>query len=358
MSTERAYHLLLVDDEEDNLFLLKRTLERDYTVVCATSAEEALEVFQRQPVDLVLADNRLPGMSGIELCAEIATRWPDTMRIIVTAYTEVKDLLDAINQGQVYQYITKPWDPPQLKITVRRALETFELQQETKRLVSRLWDNFNRLKDNYLRSLVSLVNAIEGHDRFQGGHAQRVRDLCLMLGREVGLTDEQLKNLEWGALLHDLGTHWVSADILQKPSALSDEEMRQVRRHPILGAELLDVSYAFDEVREIILTHHERWDGTGYPAGMAAEEIPLLARIVAICETFDALTSDRPYRAAYSPAEARDVIARSAGTHLDPALVVAFLGLPAVAGDGADPETEDQVEAAEQAEAAGEESAV
>lgn len=335
MGSDRGHRVLLVDDEEENLFLLKRTLERDYDVVAVTSAEEALEVFQRQPVDLLLADNRLPGMTGIALCAEVATRWPDTMRILVTAYTEIKDLLDAINQGQVYQYITKPWDPPQLKLTVKRALETFELQQETKRLVSRLWENFRRLKDNYLRSLVSLVNAIEGHDRYLAGHAQRVRDLCLRLGKEIGLTDVQLEHLEWGALLHDLGTHWVSADILRKPATLSDEEMSQVKRHPLLGAELLDVSYAFDEVREIILTHHERWDGTGYPAGLAGEEIPLLARIVAVAETYDALTSDRPYRGAYTAAEARDVIERSAGTHLDPALVAAFLGLPEIAGGNA-----------------------
>ena len=334
--TDRVHRLLLVDDEEDNLALLKRTLERDYPVVAVTSAEAALEVFGRQPVDLLLTDHRLPGMSGIELCAEVATRWPDTMRIMVTAYTEVSDLLDAINEGKVYQYVTKPWDPPHLKTMVRRALETFVLQQESKQLVSRLWDSFMRLKENYLRSLVSLVNAIEGHDRFLAGHAQRVRDLSLLLGEAIGLPDDQLRHLEWGALLHDLGTHWVSADILQKASALSEEEMNQVRKHPVLGAELLDVSYAFDEIREIILTHHERWDGTGYPSGMAGDAIPFLARIVAVVETYDALTSARPYRGAYSPADARDVIERRAGTHLDPTLVTAFLGIPEIAHDGED----------------------
>ncbi len=322
---ENAHTLLLVDDEEDNLFLLKRTLERDYPVVAVTSAEEALEVFARERVDLLLADNRLPGMSGIQLCAEVANRWPDTARILVTGFTEVRDLLDAINEGQVYQYITKPWDAPQLKLTVRRALEAFELQQETKRMVSRLWENFMRLKDNYLRSLVSLVAAVEGHDRFMAGHSQRVRDYALALGREVGVPEDQLKHLEWGAQLHDLGTHWVSADILRKPSALDEGELAQMRKHPALGAGLLEFSYAFDEVRDIILTHHERWDGSGYPAGLACEEIPLMARIVAVAETYDALTSDRPHRPAYPPAEAREVMARSAGSHLDPTLVDHFL---------------------------------
>jgi putative nucleotidyltransferase with HDIG domain len=324
---ERTHTLLLVDDEEDNLFLLKRTLERDYPVVCVSSAEDALDVFNRQPIDLLIADNRLPGITGIALCGEVARRWPDTMRIIVTGYTEVADLLGAINEGNVYQYVTKPWDAPQLKLTVQRALEAFELQQETKLLVSRLWDNFMRLKDNYLRSLVSLVSAVEAQDRFMAGHAQRVRDLSLKLAREVGVPEDQFKHLEWGALLHDLGTHWVSADILRKPAALDAAELEEMRRHPTLGAELLDFSYAFDEVREIILTHHERWDGSGYPSGIAGEAIPLTARIVSIAETFDALVSDRPHRAAYSIAEARDVVERSAGSHLDPTLVDLFLGL-------------------------------
>ena len=310
---DRTHTLLLVDDEEDNLFLLKRTLERDYPVVCVSSAEEALDVFNRQPVDLLIADNRLPGMTGIALCGEVARRWPDTMRIIVTGYTEVSVLPGPINEGNVYQYVTKPWDAPQLKLTVQRSLEAFELQQETKRLVSRLWDNFMRLKDNYLRSLVSLVSAVEAQDRFMAGHAQRVRDLSLKLAREFGVPEDHYKHLEWGALLHDLGTHWVSADIL--------------RKHPALGAELLDFSSAFDEVREIILTHHERWDGSGYPSGISGETIPLMARIVSIAETFDALVSARPHRPAYSLPEAREVIKRNAGSHLDPTLVDLFVGL-------------------------------
>jgi response regulator RpfG family c-di-GMP phosphodiesterase len=324
---ESGHTLLLVDDEEDNLFLLKRTLERDYPVVAVKSAEEALEVFARERVDLVLADNRLPGMSGIQLCAEIADRWPDTMRILVTGYTEVQDLLGAINEGQVYQYVTKPWDAPHLKLVLRRALEALDLQQETKQLVSRLWENFARLKANYLKSLVSLVGAIESHDPFMVGHSGRVRDLAVALARESGVPEDEIKHLEWGALLHDLGTHWVSADILRKPARLDDEELRQVRRHPPLGAGLLEFSYAFDEVQEIILSHHERWDGTGYPAGLKGDGIPLLARVVAVVETYDALTSTRPHRPAFPDLEAREILERSGGGHLDPLLVEHFLGL-------------------------------
>lgn len=319
--------ILVIDDEEDNLFLLKRTLERDYRVTVVTSAEEALEILNREPIDLVLADNRLPGMTGIQLCAEVARRWPDTIRILVTGYTEVKDLLDAINQGQVYQYVTKPWEAPQLKLTIKRALESFDLAQETKRLVSRLWENFMRIKGNYLQSLSSLVTAVEANDRYMNGHAQRVRDMSVNLGNEVGLTDERLKHLEWGALLHDLGTHWISTEILQKPSPLTDEEREIVQRHPNIGAELLDFSYAFDEVREIIMSHHEWWNGSGYPASLKGEEIPQLARIVAVAETFDALVSERPHRGAYPAETALEILQESAGTHLEPELVDLFVAL-------------------------------
>ncbi|MBM3269906.1 MAG: response regulator [Candidatus Sericytochromatia bacterium] len=334
----RKYTLLVVDDELDNLELLQRTLRRDYRVVPANSGEEALEKLPDLEVDLIITDQRMPGMTGIGLLEKAAEMGCGALGIILTGYTDAQDLMEAINSGYVYRYITKPWEPEELKLTLKRALESHAMSAENKRLM-------RQLRDNHFRVLATLVTALEAKDPYSAGHSHRVKDLALAVGERIGLSAKELEDLGEGALLHDIGEIGVREEVLNKPGKLTEEEFEHVKSHVRLGADMLSFVEEFAGIIPLVQLHHERLDGSGYPFGLKGDQIPMLARILAVVDTFDALVSDRPHRPALARSRAIAVLQQGRGREFDEQVVDTLLHLlahdprfaEATAGEAAQP---------------------
>jgi putative nucleotidyltransferase with HDIG domain len=331
----RSFHvnhkILLVDDEPANLRLLERLFRRDYEVLTATSGEEALRLLSQHDVALVLTDQRMPGMTGVELLKRTAHMRPHMVRIILTGYTDMGALVDAINCGQIYRYLTKPWDNDDLRMTVAQALKhyeanrsRYEMEEANRRLTSRL----QAMAQGVVRAI---ADTLEAKDRYVYGHARRVSGYATAIGRRMRLGVATLEEISLAALLHDVGKISTPDSILLKPFALTEEERAVVRLHSERGARLLAAVPEMDDVATAVRHHHENYDGTGYPAGLSGERIPLASRVIHVADAYDAMTSPRPFRDALDHDSAVRALKEGAGTQFDPEVVSAFCGLEALA---------------------------
>jgi putative nucleotidyltransferase with HDIG domain len=326
-----TYKILVVDDEPANLRLLERLFRRDYSVLTASSGQEALQLLGQHDVALLVTDQRMPGMTGIELLKHIADTRPHMVRMILTGYTDMGALIEAINCGQVYRYVTKPWDNNDLRLTVARALEHYETSKShhelevTNRRLSR------RLREMTQGFVRTIADAMEARDSFVYGHARRVGGYAGAIGRRMHLNVQALETLTLAALLHDVGKIGTPDSVLLKPSALTAEEHAVVKLHAARGARVLAGVPEMGEVAAAVRHHHENYDGTGYPEGLAGEQIPLAARIIRVADAYDAMTSPRQFRDALSHEAAVGELIKKAGTLFDPEAVGAFCKLEALA---------------------------
>jgi response regulator RpfG family c-di-GMP phosphodiesterase len=279
------------------------------------------------PADLVLADISMPDMGGIELLREVKSSYPDLPVILISGLYELALALDALEAG-ADDYLKKPVRPGDIVALVSKYLTPDPRQhQEVQEALRHFLDS--RPPDPKTSEQIKAVFQKLGFKRYETyEHSARVASLCYLFGRHCALSQDALHHLELGALLHDIGKIGIPRNVLLKPGPLTDEEWRVMRLHPAVGYSIL---LAFPELlpeAEVVYCHHERYDGLGYPRGLAAEEIPLGARIFSIVDTFDAITSERPYRAAQSIDVACDEIRKASGSQFDPALVEIFLKLP------------------------------
>jgi putative two-component system response regulator len=306
--------LLLVDDEATNLQVLRHILQDDYRLLFAKDGDKALELANREHPDLVLLDVMMPGMTGFEVCqrlkAEQATRGIPV--IFVTALTDVPDEAKGFEVGAV-DYITKPVSPPIVKARVRTHLSLVRVEE---------------LRETRLQIVQRLGKASEYKDNETGLHVIRMSHYAQILARAAGFAEKAADDLLNAAPMHDVGKIGIPDAILQKPGRLEEDEWAVMRQHPEIGARIIGEhdSPLLTLARSIALTHHERWDGTGYPNGLRGEEIPVEGRIVAIADVFDALTSVRPYKPAWSVEDAVELLRREKGSQFDPELVELFLG--------------------------------
>src|SRR5437868_3232150 len=325
------YKIMIVDDEPANLRLLERLFRRDYQVLTAASGQEALQLLEQHDVALLVTDQRMPGMTGIELLKRTAEFRPHMVRIILTGYTDIGALVEAINCGQVYKYVTKPWNNDQLRLTVARAVEHYEdtrvrheLELTNKRLSQRL--------QQMTRAVVrSISDALEAKDEHLYGHARRVSGYAAAAGRRLRLDTAALEQLALASTLHDIGMIGTPDSVLLKPGPLTDEERACVQTHPERGARMLASVPEMEDVAAAVRHHHERWDGTGYPAGLAGERIPLASRIIRVADAYDAMTNPRPFRDAFGHEAAVARLREEAGRQFDPEVVRAFCELEALA---------------------------
>jgi response regulator RpfG family c-di-GMP phosphodiesterase len=325
-----TYKIMVVDDEPANLRLLERLFRRDYQVLVAASGQEALQLLEQHDVALIITDQRMPGMTGIELLKRTAEFRPHMVRIVLTGYTDIGALVEAINCGQVYKYITKPWNNDQLRLTVERALQHYEttksrheLEVANRRLSARLQE--------MTRAVVrSLADALEAKDESLYGHARRVGGYAVAVGRRMRLDAATLERLSLAAVLHDIGKIGTPDAILLKPSPLTGEERARMQTHAERGARLLAGVPDMEEVATAIRHHHERWDGAGYPAGLAGEQIPLASRVVFVADAYDAMTSPQPFSEPLDHEAAVARLVELSGAHFDPEVVRAFCGLEAL----------------------------
>ncbi|MBV8859798.1 MAG: HDOD domain-containing protein [Acidobacteria bacterium] len=319
-----SYKIMIVDDEPANLRLLERLFRRDYTVISASSGEEALRLLEQHDVALLITDQRMPGMTGIELLKHTAPLRPHMVRIILTGYTDVTSLVEAINCGQVYKYVTKPWDNEVLRLTVSRALEHYETSKSRHELALTNLRLVGRMKEMTRGFVRAIADALEAKDEYVHGHARRVRSYAASVGRQLGLDEEALEQLALAAFLHDIGKIGTPDSILLKPGPLTPDETAQVRRHARRGARMLTGIVGLEGAADAVLHHHEHFDGTGYPDGLSGERIPLLSRIILVADAYDAMTSPRPFREALTHEEAVARLSEGAGTRFDPEVVRVF----------------------------------
>ena len=310
--------ILCVDDDEQVRTLIARVLDSGgHECVAAADVEEARALLAEGRFHAVLCDIDLPGESGLELLRDLRTKHPDVAPIMVTGADEPDVAHRALDLG-AFGYVTKPFRPHELLIDLASALHrrASDVEQRT------------AVRDAYIDTLRRLSRAVEYHDGETGAHIERVGEHAAAIGRTLGLDAARVELLRVAAPLHDIGKIGVPAVLLRKQGPLNDVERIVMQHHTDLGRELLGGSgnELLELAATIAWTHHERWDGSGYPRGLAGEAIPLEGRIVAVADTFDAMTSDRPYRSARSEDEALAVLELERGIVFDPDVVDAFLG--------------------------------
>lgn len=326
--TARQESILIVDDEKVIRGLLNRKLsEKDYECQEAGDAGQALEQLSNNAFGLVILDNKMPGKSGIELLPEIVTGYPDTAVIMATATTDISIAIECMKQG-AYDYITKPFNLEEVVLSVNRALEKRRLVLENNEYHHHLEDivaeQTIKIRALYLSSITALVNALEAKDEYTSGHSQRVSDIAVTIAKEMKLSPEFIDTLRVAGLVHDVGKIGVRELVLNKPSLLTEEELQHTQRHPGIGEHILIPIAGDEEILKLVRGHHEHYDGTGYPDGLKGSQIPLGARILAVADAYEAMTSARPYREMLSEREALAELERCKGTQLDPGIVDAF----------------------------------
>lgn len=314
------YSILAVDEEIENLQLIKRILEKDYNVIISGDANQALEIMEKEEIHLIITDQKIKGVSGLEFLKRSSEINQDSVKIILTSYADTDLLLNTINNSRVFRYILKPWDPAELKIAVKNALETYILTIENKQLVE-------RLKENYSKTLIMLANALEARDSFVQGHSERVAYTSSCIARRLNVSPKDIDLLYSACLLHDIGKIGVPESVLKKTGALDEDDLMYIKAHTAIGERILSPIPDFAEMIPLIRYHHERIDGKGYPDGLMGDDIPLLARIMAVADTFDAITSDRPYRPGKSFDVAIKILEENKGTQLDSQVVDVFIGM-------------------------------
>ncbi len=322
---EMARHkILIVDDEAPNLRLLKRVLGDEHEVLAADGADEALKILAESEVSLIISDQRMPGMNGVQLLEKSQALRPDAIKILITGYTDVQALIDAINLGQVYKYISKPWDADELRLTVRRALETYELQESNVKLLSDLQAALAQLEELSMGTICALANALDAKCDYTSGHSIRVSRIAVALGKSMELSIDELKDIELAGILHDIGKIGVPESVLWKSARLTDEEQAIMSHHPVRSAQIIGGLKGLSRAREYVLHHHEFMDGSGYPDHLKGDQIPLGSRIILVADAYDAMTTDRPYRKAIGHGRALEELRRNAGWQFDHEVVGAL----------------------------------
>jgi putative nucleotidyltransferase with HDIG domain len=306
--------VLFVDDEQYILNSIERIFaDKDVRILKANGAQEALKLIAREKVAVLVTDNLMPGMSGIDLLSKVRELSPDTMRILMTAYADLTTAIDAINRGEIFRFIVKPWKDNILIETVEEGINRYKIIQSLKKADE--------------TTLLSLAQTIELKDHYTRGHCNRVAVHALMIADGLELPEEMKRDIKHGSWLHDLGKIGVPETILNHEGPLNEKEFETVKQHPSWGAEVARQSQLSEVVINIILYHHERYDGKGYPSGFKGEDIPLEARIVAAADVYDALTTDRPYRKGYSMEKAMRIMSSMRGKDFDPEILEVFFSL-------------------------------
>ena len=360
----QARRILCVDDEPNIVAALKRLFRGSgYQVATATRGLEAIAYLEREPVDLVFSDMRMPGMDGTELLAQIRARWPSTARVLLTGYADIGSTIAAINSGEVYRYITKPWDDGEVLATAHQVFERMALEQEKARLeallvtknqaltelnetleekvaarTSELLQLSQKIKKNYLSSIKVFSNLMEWRGGLLSGHSRRVADLARRTTRAMDMSEADQQDAFIAGLMHDIGQIGLPDALLARPvPKLSEEESIQYRRHASLGEQALMALDDMQVVASIIRSHHERHDGLGYPDGLAGGMIPMGAAILAVVDTYDDLLIGHLSSTPLNAADARSMIARGRGTQFHPEVVDVFLQMLLKAAPGVEP---------------------
>lgn len=324
--------VLLVDDTKANIDILVQTLKDDFKLGVALDGKKAIDYVNNNHVDLILLDVLMPEVDGFSVCRELKKNrfTTDIPIIFITAMDAPEHKTKGFEMGAV-DYITKPFDISEVKARVKThltlVLAQAELKEQNLILEKKVKERTKELEETQIEIINRLGLASEYRDEGTGQHVRRMSEYCRMLGRSAGMAEDDYELLALASTMHDAGKIGIADDILLKPGALNDLEWEEMKNHSKIGGKLLSGSNSkvMQLAETIAKTHHERWDGKGYFQGLKGEEIPLCGRIVCICDVFDALVSERPYKRAWSVDEAMEEIGQWSGTHFDPVLADKFI---------------------------------
>jgi response regulator RpfG family c-di-GMP phosphodiesterase len=324
--------ILVVDDEETIRELLDDTLSQEgYECLTAAGVNEAVARLDRESFDLVICDIKMPGRSGLELLQIIKEKYPDTATLMATAVAELTPAIESLKMG-AHDYLVKPFNLSEIAVSVKMALHANQLERENREyqlhLEERVKEQTLAIREMFLGGIRALIEALEAKDEYTRGHSQRVVGLCQAVARTLALSDGQVEKISLAAQLHDIGKIGVKDAVLNKPASLTPEEHAHVLSHVLLGEKILRPILRDEDILAMVRYHHEHCDGTGFPDGLQGEQIPLGARILAVADAYDAMTSDRPYRPPLPPAEAAACLREARGRQFDPQIVDAFLETP------------------------------
>lgn len=351
--------LLLVDDEENILSALRRLFRpTGYHILTAPDGMQGLEVLAKESVDLVISDMRMPGMDGAKFLEEVAKRWPDTVRILLTGYSDLTSTISAVNKGRIYCYISKPWEDNDIKLAVQNALERKFLEREKRRLeeltrkqnqefkelnanlekmvrdrtaeIQQTADMldlaFNEVKRSYVMAIPVFANLVEMREGKATGHSRRIAEQARLLAQQMGMTEEDTENVYFAGLLHDIGKLGLPDALINQPYiSLPPRERALMDKHPAMGAAALLALEAMEGAAKLIRSHHERFDGKGYPDQLFGDHIPPGARILAVVNDYDALQTGTLLDKSATPAEARAFLVNNKGQRYDPRVVDEFV---------------------------------
>ena len=325
--------ILIVDDEKTIRRSISRCLSKNgFDCQEASNADEAFSLMSNKAAELVILDIMMPGISGTELLPQIKQSYPNTAVVMATAVVDPDTIVQCMKNG-AQDYITKPFDVEQLIDNIRTVLEKrkLEIQLNEKRQVleGKVKEQAKELQNLFIDAVESLVSALEAKDQYTAGHSRRVTKIAVDMGRILGLTGEELENLRWAALLHDIGKIGIDSSVQNKPGSLTPNEYDYILTHCSIGPGIVE-PLVNDSIVEVIRHHHDSYDGVHVNQKVSGEDIPLGARILAVADSFDAMTSNRPYREAMPVYKAIEEIKRCSGNQFDPKVVKAFLQTPII----------------------------
>lgn len=328
--------VLLVDDEPNILESLVPVLRADgYNLLTARSGNAALKLLADTPVHVIVSDQRMPEMTGIQLLRQVKKQFPSVVRVVLSGHPDLDDALNAINQGEVYKFITKPCPPHLLRAHIREAFTYYAQRAENERLkqelqalnqglqeqvatkTHELLRTAQRLQVTLTQTIEALALTVEKRDPYTAGHQHRVAMLAAAIAAKMGLDDDRTMGLRLGATVHDIGKIYIPAEILNRPGQLTAPELALTKTHPEVGFDIMKGVQFPWPIKEMILQHHERLDGSGYPRGLKGDAITLEARIIAVADLVEAMTSHRPYRPALPLSMALDEINTGRGVSYD-----------------------------------------
>ena len=312
-----TYKMLIVDDELANLRLLERLFSRDYECLMASSGPDAIRLLEQHDVAILLTDQRMPEMTGIELLRHTSRSRPHMVRILLTGYTDVEVLEEAINSGLVYMYVTKPWNNEALKLKISRACDHYESNKKSSSLVMANERLLGRLQEIKLRVVTSLGEMLQVRDDYAYSHAERVSGYAGAIAQRMGLTERDIEDLSAAAMLHNLA----EVSHIGSSRVQSDAPMMSAQTHAEAEARLLASIPELANVSDVVRFYRENFDGSGSPTGLAAEQIPMLSRVLRVAVEYDLMIQPKPPAPSMRPEEAMRFLSQRAGKQFDPQII-------------------------------------
>ena len=323
-----GYKIIAVDDEMGIVDSLSIFLKRSgYEFVGVTDPMEAIERIKNEHFDLMVLDFIMTPIHGDQVVEEIRKFNKELYILLLTGHKDLAPPLDTIRRLDIQGYCEKSDKFDQLLLLIESGIKSIEQMNLIKKINSELSSTYEKLEKAYLESIETLRYTVEAKDPYTRGHSDRVSEFSVLIGKYLGVSEEDLKNLQIGGLFHDIGKIGVPDSILLKPGRLSDDEYSEVKNHPTIGVHILSNATIFKEILPIVKHHHERYDGHGYPSRLAGNDIPYLARVTAIADTFDAMTSKRTYRDALPIDVVISEFEKNSGTQFDPEIAEVFLDI-------------------------------